>query len=1853
MQNTYTSISSAFLQAEKLLLVVKHDNSMDNRNQVFRDEIRHSILINLVKCHGTCPGKNTFDLDFGNQYIDKLLEWYEKGLICGDLYEKAKFEYFQTVKSISFQSNDSNNFFQESTAHENNKLSNESPNSVVAETGTSSPINKVDLCQIPVKKLNSTALKGTPLTPTFDLQDDVPTNLNTHSSLENSYSINVSDSMQIKKEDPVLLSSQKNIDTLEISHSTDFDGTWVALPTSFNCYRNPKSKKLQTWLNTEYNGKYNTSGECQLRVQFTRMSRNGNKEKHFMCRNEDCKAKFKLVLPSGLGGSMTWNVYWNQVNHLIQSDKDEMIDYLSAIKERLETHILNDAGVSFIKAFRDSCKELNIDGADIINMKEQARNYFKHLQRSHRYSGGICFAEQAFEYSHQRSVYSYIKSSYIPRNDFKDLDELMSHMVTEPVEKDFPLFIPVDPLEDSISAGLSQEEITKVMSSFIYTSFSHIWTLFQFINIDQDKLHIVHLDECLGFVPGTFQVLTAGLTIIDGSAKDQDRLTRHFVPLGHIFTSCLKSISVYIFLHALDNLSKSLFGKPLYIHTFITDYSHTIRKGCCQYNKNANLCICFSHIIGSFEGKGGWVKKYSNKENIQTLRKHTTMLYECVTHEQFALMFEHFFRIWKEMGEDDWATFFNNMYGPTSPCNGKWYTSCTGVAFYLPNNNPLENYWSELKGKTQHNVAPIIRTNMNLSQFLAIEVPMLIQHDAKHRTYESQNFQRINKRSIRLLDTVTLTIASLIDMENDVAKIDRSDGIPMSILDAARTENPQNCLFFVNRAPFLGSKITQNRIQAFLSLLMGRQYSCTRNDDLTSDDDICYDAFGFCMLTLMDGDSFPFQRMVPNMEIYFPNYEGVKCMCRQYLTEGRCPASIFLQDKMGILSPSLTERLQKIYSNRPNKLPSKRRRYSRSPTRKHSPAERKYFGIPSESKLPPAIEFLFNLSDKQLLAVHQLRQKYCFSMQKSKKNRAEQLSDIVHNTWMKTYLQNMSQPKSDASYRSHGMQVRFADHDQAASSLESSRSSTYSCKTNDHLQETNKNPEIMKSAEMVQICPLFDYPNPVADVIHDVVDPSSCIAYLQDSAQGDTKAHIDTNNTCVLMSLLGVAMYLVNTKEEWTPATREGVKYILLSLGPEVLSSEEAQSLRSDENSMMHPDEVETALNKWMKGRVPCTLKGNYTASFLASKLAIVDGTDFVHLRDVILEFMHNIGSMHRVAATCFVDLHQFLIIRCDCNSSQKCNINGIDEDAAQDYKYQIIDTLPFPMAMDSTNKYRCVRYCLRDINALLRWLQRRCSYTAQMIKSYNRSVIVKGSFGMENPRDQFTLTFYSVNQPFRGPCSILPSNACDKKLGSLIKINESHIEHSIGSVSTATFQLAKKINTHFQKVNTAIYEEGKQHGSNHDDILLQIEENSSIPTEIIMQSEENNEKNDSFSGTENSTIHVPSQKSKKMTCDLYIEVLKSVIDLWKRKDLHVLDAQPWLQFPNHNHEFTITNDCLEYARQNRKKIDNMSSNMDIRTILCKAKPEINLLNSFLNDNKKASMQPMFMNGRSFSRLCSPNWLDDDNLLVFMGCIAKSQNCFVKRKSIHFFSPTWYPLFLQSVNIRTLNPSLLDVINANIPDNWECKKSLRAKEMFTHGEYSNSRNSRKREVNIFGNQFMGSVFPINMNSCHWITVIAWNESKTLYLYDLLNPTGRARMGKSVWFKRCQIQKDKITRAYHERLLDFLADYLNEERTRRTMPTITWSTEIVATKCLQKDGHNCGVIVAIICWMVTYLGHPPTMSELEEVDFSENSLVLARCWMAHSILKGSLWLSLSPLLEEDEKKEIMDIYNILLGKNKKY
>ena len=124
-------------------------------------------------------------------------------------------------------------------------------------------------------------------------------------------------------------------------------------------------------------------------------------------------------------------------------------------------------------------------------------------------------------------------------------------------------------------------------------------------------------------------------------------------------------------------------------------------------------------------------------------------------------------------------------------------------------------------------------------------------------------------------------------------------------------------------------------------------------------------------------------------------------------------------------------------------------------------------------------------------------------------------------------------------------------------------------------------------------------------------------------------------------------------------------------------------------------------------------------------------------------------------------------------------------------------------------------------------------------------------------------------------------------------------------------------------------------------------------------------------------------------------------------------------------------------------------------------------------------------------------------------------------------------------------------------------------------------------------------------------VIILYDFNCLYVQDTTTPQSTA---------------NATVREWHRAIFNMVELFLNRERLNYFFQAITWGKQNVITKHILRDNSDYdGAAIGLVAWLTTWLERPPTESELQELDFSDDEMQRIKNWMAISYLHDRIWI----------------------------
>jgi hypothetical protein len=454
---------------------------------------------------------------------------------------------------------------------------------------------------------------------------------------------------------------------------------------------------------------------------------------------------------------------------------------------------------------------------------------------------------------HLESIGSHPTEGYIPLSDFQKmtLSELKQHLGVKSSDQIFT--VPIKE-EDFLSSGGEDDVLAEVkgqlVASVLVVTIPWLCNILSWISNGLMDYLPVNIDDVYKLVSGGIQGLVSGTTDIDYRdslvSNITDLPTRFFRPFAVMITLCQNRLATRAMLGALRRIAQEVFHVSFHPKVFVIDTSATIKAGIKGIFPDSKIIMCYPHVIMWIKKQG---KKYWNHVNMDGQRStegyiihHVTLLRNCTTRDQFVTLFNLIYLEWCDNGLEQFAVQFQKQYGPDSGfCN--WFIGSTGLYFILPSNNPIEGYFSSIKGNPRMGRDPRLQLNVSMFHFVTREIGKLSIKEEETAQYYVGIGRRCTANKYISPGDEMLGLLACMDYDVDVKEV---------------VDERQNSghVWYVNSPPNFGRAITEERITSFHNAYEGRQVGPTTPDD------VARSIFSFCCLTENKLDAHPGSRLM-------------------------------------------------------------------------------------------------------------------------------------------------------------------------------------------------------------------------------------------------------------------------------------------------------------------------------------------------------------------------------------------------------------------------------------------------------------------------------------------------------------------------------------------------------------------------------------------------------------------------------------------------------------------------------------------------------------------------------------------------------------------------------------------------------------------------------------------------------------------------------------------------------------------------------------------------------------------------------------------------------------------------------
>jgi hypothetical protein len=141
------------------------------------------------------------------------------------------------------------------------------------------------------------------------------------------------------------------------------------------------------------------------------------------------------------------------------------------------------------------------------------------------------------------------------------------------------------------------------------------------------------------------------------------------------------------------------------------------------------------------------------------------------------------------------------------------------------------------------------------------------------------------------------------------------------------------------------------------------------------------------------------------------------------------------------------------------------------------------------------------------------------------------------------------------------------------------------------------------------------------------------------------------------------------------------------------------------------------------------------------------------------------------------------------------------------------------------------------------------------------------------------------------------------------------------------------------------------------------------------------------------------------------------------------------------------------------------------------------------------------------------------------------------------------------------------------------------------------------------------VFHIPIGQKHSVAVVVDNNTHTVFYYDMVHTIQSVALpGRS---RRQRGRDELIVSNFQDTVSDLVTTYLNCARLERHLPYISYGFQDVVTGTPLLQEEDSAMASCVISYLVVHLERPPTLTEVQAVDFSTTGLGAIRTWISYS------------------------------------
>jgi hypothetical protein len=287
------------------------------------------------------------------------------------------------------------------------------------------------------------------------------------------------------------------------------------------------------------------------------------------------------------------------------------------------------------------------------------------------------------------------------------------------------------------NTNFSDEQIESALSCILFTSPSHLWSLYQLLSSESHScLNVFSMD-------GTYSIrmsqsgsdktviMSLGFLHLDvHQEKPSSNISQMFVPSIHCLSQSESATTTYACLYGLALVYQSLFQRFLHVHCLSADNSAAIASGLGAAFPNSLLITDIEHI------RVGPTKKWNSKIR-GGKRMQTKLVYwlNLLYHARNPINFKNAFTILMDQleaeGEDEISAFLSSRYGPMGSTPWNLTYNSSGRVGIIAEQQQIKGYYGLLKPNTKLGRIGAFKTNAGFSYLLKEGFSSLLKWDCE------------------------------------------------------------------------------------------------------------------------------------------------------------------------------------------------------------------------------------------------------------------------------------------------------------------------------------------------------------------------------------------------------------------------------------------------------------------------------------------------------------------------------------------------------------------------------------------------------------------------------------------------------------------------------------------------------------------------------------------------------------------------------------------------------------------------------------------------------------------------------------------------------------------------------------------------------------------------------------------------------------------------------------------------------------------------------------------------------------------------------------------------------------------